>query len=71
MYNYYFSSTANTMKCIICVKESFKIFSSFNNPVVDENGYLYGICFDCYDKVPEHIPIQQIKKWLYHEMQNL
>ncbi len=33
--------------------------------------YLENLCFPCYEKVPEHIPRQQCKDWLSHEMQKL
>ncbi len=65
MYRHYFD-TANTMKCTVCKKETDvgKIFDINGGDAGIGLGYLHSLCFACYNKVPMHIPRQQILKWL-------
>ncbi len=60
------------MKCKICkVEHGLDIFTTIDDGVIKDVGYLYGICFYCFDKVPSYIHKTQVKKWLFHEMQKL
>ncbi len=60
------------MKCIICKTEhGLNVFSTVSIIAAADVGYLYGICYYCYIKVPKYIPKRQAKRWLLHEMQNL
>ncbi len=61
------------MKCEYCGREyDLDVFSTTDDTFVVDVECLLGICFNCFDKVPEYIPKTQVKKWLYHyEMQNL
>ncbi len=60
------------MKCKNCKKErGFNVFNATDDKAVEDVGYLYGICFYCFDKVPNYIPNVQVKRWLQNEMQKL
>ena len=54
------------MKCIICDKEKgFSIITdAVHRVVMADTEALTGICFDCYETVPEYIPRKQVKMWL-------
>ncbi len=51
------------MNCDIC--EKFTKFDSIFCNVED----LDGICFSCFDSVPNHIPVEQIRKFLKGEIE--
>ncbi len=61
------------MKCKICkTEQGLDVFSTSNeNTYIIDIESLRGICYYCYMKVPKYIPKQQVKRWLYHEMQKL
>ena len=58
------------MICDMCKQE--KVFSIFTREshysFVTDINYLAGICYDCYDTVPNHIPRKQIRKFLERKL---
>jgi hypothetical protein len=53
------------MICNVCGEEKWEtVFSSTNHSFMNDLKYLDGMCFDCYETVPKHIPVQQMRKFL-------
>jgi hypothetical protein len=54
------------MICKICKRQKgYSIFTKeMHYPIGVDIKFILGICFDCYDSIPEYIPRSQIRKFL-------